>query len=285
MKMRTVSEIDDVREVRWKQPTATWALVPTMGYLHEGHLSLVRRARAENDRVGVSVFVNPIQFNNPEDLEKYPRNTERDAAMLEKEGVDLLWVPTSDIIYPPEYQTYVDVTGVSLPLEGAVRPGHFRGVTTVVAKLFNVFAPTRAYFGQKDAQQVAVIRRMATDLAFNLSVVVCPTVREHDGLAMSSRNVRLSPEGRREAVCLYRALKAAEARFASGCRSAAVLLGDMRGQIEAVPGARIDYLSAADPETLMELETITGAVLLSLAVHIGGVRLIDNLLLTPPHCI
>jgi pantoate--beta-alanine ligase len=276
--MEIVSKIEDIRRIR-SEGSAEWGLVPTMGYLHEGHLGLIRRARAENHRVGVSIFVNPAQFNNPEDLEKYPRNMERDAAMLEREGVDLLWTPSPDIVYPSGYQTYVNVTQVAQPLEGASRPGHFQGVATVVAKLFNVFQPARAYFGQKDAQQLAVIRRMAVDLNFNLQVVACPTTREEDGLAMSSRNVRLTPEHRRQAVCLYAALKAAEKDFCKGVRSAELLRNTMQDVISQTPDACIDYVSAADPETLDELDDIAGGVLLSLAVHFGAVRLIDNILL------
>ncbi len=216
--MRIVKTVQEVREARGADPRLTWGLVPTMGALHEGHLSLVRRARAENDRVGVSIFVNPIQFNRRDDLDKYPRQLEHDSALLESEGVDLIWAPPEAEVYPPGYQTYITVEEVTQPLEGASRPGHFRGVTTVVAKLFNVFEPTRAYFGQKDAQQVAVIRQMARDLAFNLSVVVCPIVREPDGLAMSSRNVLLSPDERRAAVVLSRSLRAAQDEWARGQR-------------------------------------------------------------------
>ena len=277
--MDIVSRKEDVRRLRWVDAPSVWGLVPTMGCLHEGHLELIRRARAENDRVGVSIFVNPAQFNNAEDLEKYPRDMDRDAALLEKAGVDLLWTPTPDIVYPEGYQTYVDVGPVTRFLEGVSRPGHFRGVATVVAKLFNVFQPARAYFGQKDAQQVVVIRRMAADLDFNLQVVVCPTVREKDGLAMSSRNLRLPPEHRRQAVCLYEALLAAGKACHSGVRDAESLKKTMLDVISAAPAACIDYVSAADPETLEELDTVTDAVLLSLAVSFGAVRLIDNMML------
>jgi len=277
MVMKTISEIDGVRRMRWSDTAATWGLVPTMGFLHEGHLELVRRARAENDRVGVSIFVNPIQFNNADDLDKYPRNMARDAALLEEAGVDLLWAPTPDIVYPEGYQTYVDVKQVTEVLEGASRPGHFQGVATVVAKLFNVFQPTRAYFGQKDAQQVAVIRRMAGDLNFNLQVVACPTVREEDGLAMSSRNVRLSPEHRAQAPCLYAALSAAREAIQSGILEADSLRKTMAGVISGAPSARIDYVSVADPDNLKELDRVAGGALLSMAVYFGDVRLIDNL--------
>jgi pantoate--beta-alanine ligase len=248
-----------------------------MGFLHEGHLELVRRARKENDRVGVSIFVNPAQFNNPDDLEKYPRDMKRDAALLEDAGVDLLWSPTPEIVYPRGYQTSVTVNEVTEVLEGASRPGHFQGVATVVAKLFNVFQPTRAYFGQKDAQQVAVIRRMAMDLNFNLQVVTCPTVREEDGLAMSSRNVRLTAEHRTQAPCLYAALKAAREAMASGVLDADSLRKVMADVISKAPSARIDYVSVADPESLRELEKVTRGALFSMAVYFGDVRLIDNL--------
>jgi pantoate--beta-alanine ligase len=200
----------------------------------------------------------------------------KDLSFLEKEGVDMVWAPTPEIMYPKGYQTYVDVEGVTAVLEGASRPGHFRGVSTVVTKLFNVFQPTRAYFGQKDAQQVVVIRRMVKDLDFNLQVVVCPTVREKDGLAMSSRNVRLTTEHRRQAVCLHGALSVGEKLIRSGIRDAKMVREKMREVVSEAPSARIDYISVADPETLEELDTIGSGVLLSLAVNFGSVRLIDN---------
>jgi pantoate--beta-alanine ligase len=277
--MEIVTEIGDVRRVRREDAAATWGVVPTMGFLHEGHLNLVKRAREENDRVGVSIFVNPKQFNNPEDLEKYPRDMDRDLSLLEKEGVDMVWTPTPEIMYPPGYQTYVDVHQVTRFLEGASRPGHFRGVSTVVSKLFNVFQPTRAYFGQKDAQQVVVIRRMVKDLDFNLQVVVCPTVREKDGLAMSSRNVRLTPDHRRQAVCLNAALSAGAKLIRSGTRDAESVRKTMRDIISEAPSARIDYVSVADLESLEELDAIDNGALLSLAVYFGNVRLIDNVFL------
>ncbi|HXV44676.1 MAG TPA: pantoate--beta-alanine ligase [Anaerolineae bacterium] len=276
--MNIFSGIKDIRSHRWADPLATWGLVPTMGYLHEGHLSLVRRARQENDRVGVSIFVNPIQFNNPNDLAAYPRDPERDLALLREAGVDLVWTPTPDMVYPPGYQTYIEVEEVTRPLEGASRPGHFRGVTTVVAKLLNVFQPQRAYFGQKDAQQVVVVKRMVEDLNFNLEIVVHPTVREADGLAMSSRNARLSPAARQNATCLYRALLAAKTAFEGGQRSASALRSTMRSVIEATPLARLDYISVAHPDTLAELEVIEDRALLSLAVFVDEVRLIDNMI-------
>jgi pantoate--beta-alanine ligase len=276
--MRIVEAVQEVRDIRWADPTLTWGLVPTMGALHEGHLSLVRRARGENDRVGVSIFVN-VQFNRRDDLEKYPRDLARDGALLEAEGVDLIWAPPESEVYPPGYQTYVAVEDVTKPLEGATRPGHFRGVATVVAKLFNVFEPTRAYFGQKDAQQVAVIRQMVRDLAFHLNVIVCPIVREPDGLAMSSRNTLLSPAERTAAVVLYQSLSAARDEWAGGRRDGDHLRATMRGVLEAEPLARVDYVSAADPVTLQEIEGSADRALLSMAVFIGTTRLIDNFVL------
>lgn len=278
--MQVITEISDLRAHRWANPLVSWGLAPTMGFLHEGHLALVRRARAENERVGVSIFVNPAQFNNPEDLAKYPRNLERDLTLLRAAGVDLVWTPTPEIVYPSGYQTYVEVEEVTRPLEGASRPGHFRGVATVVAKLFNVFQPQRAYFGQKDAQQVVVIKRMVQDLNFNLEIVVCPTEREADGLAMSSRNARLSTEARQSATCLYRALTAAKTAFEQGERRADALRRTMRAIIEATPLARLDYASIAHPDTLAELDFIEDYALLSLAVFVANVRLIDNMLIT-----
>jgi pantoate--beta-alanine ligase len=275
--MKVFEKIADIRAERWADSTATWGLVPTMGFLHEGHLSLVRQARQENDRVGVSIFVNPTQFNDPRDLESYPRDMERDLALLEKEGVDLVWAPSPNIVYPPDYQTYVDVEKVTLPLEGAARPGHFKGVATVVAKLFNVFQPNRAYFGQKDAQQVVVIKQMVKDLNFNLNVIVAPIVREADGLAMSSRNARLSPEARQQATCLYLALQAAKTAFIGGQRNAKQLRAIMLAEIARASLAQADYVSIAHPDTLAELDTVADRALLSMAVFVGGVRLIDNM--------
>jgi pantoate--beta-alanine ligase len=277
--MKVVNTIQELRAERWAAPLLTWGLVPTMGTLHEGHLSLVRRARAENDRVGVSIFVNPIQFDRPDDLKAYPRQLARDCELLEAEGVDLIWAPPEDEVYPPDYQTYVDLEKITKPLEGASRAGHFRGVATVVAKLFNVFQPHRAYFGQKDAQQVAVIRQMVRDLAFNLEIVACPIVREPDGLAMSSRNLRLNPQERTAALVLSRALKTAEAEWQRGARDGDHLRATMTAVIAAEPLARIDYVSAADPITLQEIQGEATRALLSMAVFVGPVRLIDNLVL------
>lgn len=276
--MHITPQISDIRRLRWEDPALSWGLVPTMGALHEGHLSLVRRAREENDRVGVSIFVNPTQFNDPSDLEKYPRTLERDAKLLEAEGVDLIWAPGDDLVYPPGFQTSVIVSQVTKPLEGASRPGHFAGVATIVAKLFNVFEPTRAYFGQKDAQQVAVIRQMVGDLNFNLELVVCPIVRESDGLAMSSRNTLLNPDERRTSTVLYRALTAAVKEWQQGHRDADHLRGTMVHLIQAEPLARIDYVSVADPITLMEIDGAAEHALMSMAVFVGKTRLIDNMI-------
>lgn len=277
--MKVFEAISDVRAERWANPAVTWGLVPTMGFLHEGHLSLVRRARQENERVGVSIFVNPTQFNDPSDLSVYPRNLDRDLSLLKEEGVDLVWTPTAEIVYPANYQTYVEVEQATRPLEGTARPGHFRGVITVVAKLFNVFQPHRAYFGQKDAQQAVVIKQMVQDLNFNLEIVVCPIVRESDGLAMSSRNANLSPAARQQATCLYQALLAARKAFEEGERNTEQLRARMLAAIESSEMARVDYISVAHPETLEELTEVEDSALLSLAVFVDGVRLIDNMVI------
>jgi pantoate--beta-alanine ligase len=250
-----------------------------MGYLHAGHLSLVERARRENDRVAASIFVNPTQFGPGEDYESYPRDLKRDESLLEEAGVHLLWTPTREELYPPGFQTYVEVEDVTRRLEGAARPGHFRGVATIVAKLFNVIQPDRAYFGQKDAQQVVVIRRMARDLNYPVEIVVCPTLREPDGLAMSSRNVYLTPEQRRAAPVLYRALSAAEAAWQAGEWDASALRVVIETILSIEPLATVEYVSASDPGTLEEVDGPVDRLLLSLAVRIGSARLIDNLLL------
>jgi pantoate--beta-alanine ligase len=253
--------------------------VPTMGYLHEGHLSLVRRAREECRSVAVSIFVNPTQFGPNEDLVKYPRDLDRDLRLLEQADADLVWTPTAELMYPPGFQTWVEVGEVSLPLEGAQRPGHFRGVTTVVSKLFNAVRPARAYFGQKDAQQAAVIRQMTRDLNFPVEIVVCPIVREPDGLALSSRNVFLSLEQRQGAAVLRRALLSAQAAYDKGERGAEALRQTMKQVLETEPLAQVQYVSCSDYDTLQELERLTGKALLSLAVYFGKTRLIDNIVL------
>lgn len=276
--MKVVTTLEELRAARAALP-GTLGLVPTMGYLHDGHLSLARQAKAECTSVAASIFVNPTQFGPSEDLAAYPRNLAHDLAMLAAAGVDLVWTPTPEIVYPVGFQTWVTVEGVAQPLEGAQRPGHFRGVATVVAKLFNAFQPDRAYFGQKDAQQVAVIQQMVHDLNFALQVVVCPTVRESDGLAMSSRNAYLNAEQRAAAPVLYRALITARAAFADGVTDADALRGLMAATIDAEPLARRVYVSCADPLTLQEVTGPVTRALLSLAVYVGKTRLIDNLLL------
>ena len=276
--MLSVITLTDLRSNRLSYPGKV-GLVPTMGYLHEGHLSLVRRAREECDHVIVSIFVNPAQFGPKEDLSKYPRDLDRDLSLLEPLGVDLIWMPTAEIVYPPGFQTWVDVETITQPLEGAMRPGHFRGVTTVVAKLFNSVQPHKAYFGQKDAQQAAVIRQMTRDLNFPIEIVVCPIVREPDGLAMSSRNVYLDSEQRKAATVLSRALEAAKEKYESGVRDAEKIRIEMKEVLASEPLAEVQYVSCADYDTLEELETVNGKTLLSMAVFIGKTRLIDNVVL------
>ena len=276
--MKVVTSLPELRAARasLRNPLG---LVPTMGFLHEGHLSLVRRARAECASVGVSIFVNPAQFGTQEDLGAYPRDLDRDLAMLRSEQVDLVWTPEVAEVYPPGFQTYVSVEEASRPLEGSRRPGHFRGVATVVAKLFNAFQPQKAYFGQKDAQQVVVVRRMARDLDFPVEVVVCPTEREPDGLAMSSRNSYLDPAERKAATVLYRALDAARSAFSRGERDADRLRASMSEVLAGEPLARPVYVSAADPDTLAELRGPVSRALLSMAVFVGRTALIDNMVL------
>jgi pantoate--beta-alanine ligase len=249
-----------------------------MGYLHEGHLALIRRARDECDHVVVSIFVNPTQFGPTEDLAKYPRDLERDFSLI-KPFTDLVWTPTPEIMYPTGYQTWVEVEAMTRPLEGAMRPGHFRGVTTVVAKLFNAVQPHKAYFGQKDAQQAAVIRQMVWDLNFPIEIVVCPTMREADGLAMSSRNVYLDAEQRKAATVLFRSLSAAKELFEKGERNAETVRGKMKEVLASEPLAEVQYVSCADYHSLEELDVIKGKTLLSMAVFFGKTRLIDNLVL------
>jgi pantoate--beta-alanine ligase len=257
----------------------TIGLVPTMGAFHEGHLSLIRRARAECDVVVVSLFVNPTQFAPGEDLDAYPRDEARDAALAEREGADVLFAPPVEEVYPDGYATTVRVEGISDVLEGAVRgPGHFAGVCTVVTKLFNVVAPDVAYFGQKDAQQVAVLRRMVRDLDLPVELVVLPTVRERDGLAMSSRNARLTPDERRRAVSLSRALRAAETAIAAGERDPAAVAGAARA---AMDGVEPEYVALVDPESFQPVPVADGRVLVALAARVGATRLIDNTIVQP----
>ena len=255
-------------------------LVPTMGYLHRGHLSLVDYARKENQTLVVSVFVNPTQFGPQEDLAAYPRDMERDMALLEERGTDVVFAPPVEEMYPPGYDTWVEVDRLARRLEGEARPGHFRGVATVVAKLFNIVRPDRAYFGQKDGQQAAVIGRMASDLNMGVQVVVLPTVREPDGLAMSSRNIYLTPEQRKAAPSLYRALSRVRELWQGGERDAERLRREARAMLEAEPLVEaIDYVSVADAETLEELDTVDRPAMVSLAARMGRARLIDNVVL------
>lgn len=251
-------------------------LVPTMGWLHAGHRALMVRAREENATTVVSIFVNPRQFGDPSDLARYPRNEAHDLAICETEGVDIVFAPSVDEVYPPGFDTVVSMGAIAQPLEGTARPGHFDGVATVVAVLFGLVGADRAYFGQKDAQQIAVIRRMALDLAIPTAVVACPTVREPDGLALSSRNVHLSPAERAAAPVLRRALLAARDAWTTGERSGDALRDRMRTVLAAEPLAIVDYVSCADAVTLAELDRVDARALLSLAVRFGSTRLIDN---------
>ncbi|ACO33519.1 MULTISPECIES: pantoate--beta-alanine ligase [Acidobacterium] len=285
----TIAEIRAaVRELRYRENPRlkgeTWGtrsigFVPTMGALHEGHLSLVRAAKAECDAVVASIFVNPTQFGPNEDFGKYPRTVEADCALLEREGVDAVFLPQVEEMYPAGATTWVEVEELSGRLDGASRPGHFRGVATVVAKLFHIVGPDRAYFGQKDAAQVANLRRMVRDLDFDLEVVVCPIVREADGLAMSSRNRYLSVEERRQGLVLSRALRAMEAGHAAGERDGRRLLAAGASVMAEEPAVRVDYLRVVDPETLVDVEAVSGPALATVAAYVGATRLIDNVLL------
>ena len=251
-------------------------LVPTMGWLHDGHIELIRRARADCATVVLSNFVNPRQFGDAADFERYPRNVARDNAISDAAGVDVVFAPTVDEMYPPGADTKIVIGAVAQPLEGAARPGHFDGVATVVALLFGLTRADRAYFGLKDYQQVAVIRRMVADLAMPIEVIPCPTVREADGLALSSRNVRLTRAGRAAAPVVHRALEAGLARIAGGQRDATGIRAAMSAVLAGEPAADAEYVSVADPDTLAELALVDGPALLSTAVRIDGVRLIDN---------
>jgi len=278
--MKVLMTIEEFRAAKTALPGRRWGLVPTMGYLHAGHLSLVKRALMENDHVAVSIFVNPTQFGPNEDLAAYPRDLDRDLNLLEPLGVDLVFNPSPEVMYPPNYQTYVTVEDVTKYLEGASRPGHFRGVATVVAKLFNIVGAERAYFGQKDAQQTIVIERMVQDLNMPIEIIICPTQREADGLALSSRNTYLDAEHRHAAPVLYRALCAAKEAFDRGERDGDRLRSIMRDIIAAEPLAKLDYVSAADAVTLQEAAVVDEAdgLLLSMTVRVGKPRLIDNFL-------
>jgi pantoate--beta-alanine ligase len=275
--MKVVTTIAEMKQLRRELPGPV-GFVPTMGYLHEGHISLVRQAREENASVVVSIFVNPTQFGPREDYKSYPRDAKRDLTML-GEIADVVFMPSSEEMYPPLFDSWVQVGGLTERLEGAARPGHFRGMVTVVAKLFNIVQPDKAYFGRKDAQQVAVIKKMVADLNMNLEVVTMPTMREIDGLAMSSRNTNLNPEQRRAAAVLYKSLQLAQKLWAQGERDAGTIRREMTGLISKEPLADIDYISIADTVTLKEMYRIKPPALLSMAVKIGKTRLIDNVTL------
>ncbi|MEX0743356.1 MAG: pantoate--beta-alanine ligase [Actinomycetota bacterium] len=280
--IRTLSATFDATEAA-RAKDRTVGFVPTMGAFHEGHLSLIRRARADRDFVVVSIFVNPLQFGDPADLAAYPRDEERDLELARGLGVDVLFAPSVEEMYPAgEPDTTVDPGPVAERLEGASRPGHFRGVATVLAKLFHAVGPSAAYFGEKDAQQLAVVRRVVGDLSLPIEVVVCPTVREPDGLAMSSRNARLSPEQREAAGCLFLALSEAAELARSGERDAAHLVAAMAREIGATPQARLDYAAVVDDDTFEELRTVDRPARAVVAARFGDVRLIDNLLLPTP---
>ena len=277
-RLRVLKSIAEFRSVR-SGLSGSLGFLPTMGYLHEGHVALVRAAREQNDHVGVSVFVNPMQFGPKEDFSRYPRDEDRDLALLAEAGVDLVLMPTVDEMYPAGATTSVDPGALGEVLEGAFRPGHFRGVATIVLKLFEIVRPTRAYFGRKDAQQLVVIRCMVRDLNLDVEIVPMLTVREADGLAMSSRNIYLSPVERESALCLHKALTLAQEMWARGLRDAGTYRARMREVIDSEPSAIIDYVSVADPESLEELDRIQGPALVSMAVRIGRTRLIDNVAL------
>jgi pantoate--beta-alanine ligase len=273
--MKVVETIADMKKVR-RELLEPVGFVPTMGYLHEGHLTLVKHAKAENASAVVSIFVNPTQFGPSEDFGKYPRDPQRDLAMLEAIDTDVVFMPSAAEMYPPRFNSWVTVEKVTERLEGAVRPGHFRGVATVVNKLFNIVEPAKAYFGQKDAQQCVVVKKMVADLNMPLEIVIVPTVREPDGLAMSSRNVYLSPEQRKAAVVLSQSLKLAEKMYKEGERDAEKLRRAMRALIEKEPLGEIEYISIADGETLEELDEVRSPAVISLVVRFGKTRLLDN---------
>ena len=278
--MQVIETVADFRAAQRSCPRPL-GLVPTMGYLHEGHLSLVRRARADNATAAASIFVNPTQFGENEDLSTYPRDMDGDLEKLRREGVDLVFAPPASEVYPPGFDTTIDVGDIARRLEGEHRPGHFTGVATVVCKLLTIVRPDNVYFGQKDAQQCLVIQRLNADLNLGANVIVMPTVRDPDGLALSSRNAYLTPEDRQSALSLSRALRLAEILHSEGVRDAATIRAQMQLVLNTQPTASIDYISIADAQTLQELTTIDRPALVSLAVHIGKVRLIDNVVLRP----
>lgn len=278
--------IDDIQRMAMlskilKKESKTIGFIPTMGYLHDGHLSLIKTAKQHTDTAVVSVFVNPAQFSKKEDLDKYPRSLLRDEEMARLAGADVLFNPSAGDMYPEGYATYVEVERLSGPLCGRVRSGHFRGVATVVTKLFGIVKPDIAYFGQKDAQQSIIVKKMVEDLNMDIDIKVLPTVREKDGLAMSSRNIYLSEKERKDALCLSQALSKAEAAVKSGERDTPKIIKMMEGIIKDRPTARIDYVEAVDTKTLNPVDTVSGETLIALAVFIGDTRLIDNVILKP----
>lgn len=279
--MKVVTKLSDMKLIR-RNLKGPVGLVPTMGFLHRGHLALVNRAREENASLVVSIFVNPTQFGPGEDFNGYPRDLERDLAMLEEAKSDIVFMPPPQEIYPAGFNTWICVENITARLEGTSRPGHFRGVTTVVNKLFNIVQPNRAYFGQKDAQQLAAVARMCRDLDLLVRIVPCPTVREPDGLAMSSRNVYLTPEQRAQAPCLYRALRWGAEQIDTGRRDARGIEAEMRDRIEAAGPCRIDYVTVVDADGFQPVDRIAGPVVVALAVRVGVARLIDNVTACPP---
>ena len=276
--MKVITSVAGMKSLarQWKKEGKKVGFVPTMGYLHEGHLSLVRESKKRADVTVVSIFVNPAQFGPNEDFKKYPRDLEKDSAYLEQAGVDGLFYPDAAEIYPPGYRTYVEVHGLQDRLCGKSRPGHFRGVVTIILKLFDIVGPDRAFFGAKDAQQILIIEKMAADLDLGTEVVTCPIVRDPDGLALSSRNAYLSSEERKAALVLSRSLRWAERAISAGERDAAKVIAGIRSLIEAEPLARVDYVEAVDPVDLDPVAEVRGDVLIALAVFIRSTRLIDN---------
>lgn len=281
--MKIVHKIDEVRsEVnKWRSQGLSVGLVPTMGYLHQGHISLMEAAKKDNDKVVVSIFVNPMQFGANEDLASYPRDMERDSHLAEEAGIDLIFSPNPEEMYGSGFCSFVDMTGLTEILCGKSRPVMFRGVCTVVSKLFNIVTPDRAYFGQKDAQQLSVICRMVKDLNFPIEIVGCPIIREKDGLAKSSRNVYLTAEERKAALILNKSLKQASVRIAEGERNAAILKEEVENLISSEPLAKIDYVEILDWETLKPIEKIKDSALVAVAVYFGKARLIDNYIYIP----
>ena len=274
-KVRQMQVLSD----KFKKEGKKIAFVPTMGYFHKGHLSLMERGRKLADILVISIFVNPIQFGPGEDFREYPRDLERDLSLAEGVGVDVVFIPEAEEMYPPDYQTYLEVTGLTQHLCGLFRPGHFRGVTTVVAKLFNIVKPDIALFGLKDYQQYIVIKRMVRDLNYDIEIVGCPIIREEDGLAMSSRNTYLTPEQRKSALCLYQGIKLAKRLVREGQRDAKIIVKEVIDYIESKPYTQIDYVKICHPETLDDLEYLNDKALLALAVRVGKARLIDNTIL------